>query len=96
MKIFVLAVLLTSISFLGFAGSYPFFSFKDTSKINYETDTVKLKIDGNNAYYQKVVKLDTNISEPVIYIRSLQFMASKNIQQTYGYQEEGKLIFSTM
>ncbi|HEY2580570.1 MAG TPA: hypothetical protein VGI43_02110 [Mucilaginibacter sp.] len=96
MKIFVLATLLTSISFARYAGSYTFFNFEDTSKINHESDTVKLQIDGSNAYYQKVVKLDTNISEPVIYVRVLQFMASKNIQQTYGYQEEGKLIFSTM
>ena len=33
--------------------------------------------------------------ESVIYLRAIQFMASKNFQQTYGYQEEGKLIFTT-
>lgn len=96
MKVFVLATILASISFTGIAGSYRVFNFRDTSKINYQTDTVKLQVDGNNAYYQKAVKLDTNLSEPVIYIRALQFMASKNFQQTYGYQEEGKLIFSTV
>jgi hypothetical protein len=96
MKIFVLAIILASISFTGFAGNRRFFYPRDTPRIDYQTDTVKLKIDGNNAYYQKVVKLDSNINEPTIYLRALQFMASKNIQQTYGYQPEGKLIFSTV
>lgn len=60
-----------------------------------QPDSVKLQIADNNAYYQKVVIVDSNITESMIYIRSLQFMASTNFQQTYGYEEEGKLIFTT-
>ena len=59
------------------------------------SDSVKLIIDGKSVYYQKTVKLDTGISISAIYLRALQFMAAKNFQQTYGYQEEGKLIFTT-
>jgi hypothetical protein len=58
-------------------------------------DSVTVQVDGNNAYYQKVVKLDSSITESLIYVRALQFMASKNFQQNYGYEEEGKLIFTT-
>jgi hypothetical protein len=58
-------------------------------------DSVKLLVDGNHAFYQKTVFLDSNITVSTIYIRAIQFMASKNITQTYGYQEEGRLIFST-
>ena len=60
-----------------------------------QAEPVKLIVDGNNAYYQRVVKVDTNIMLSSIYVRSLQFMASKNFTQTYGYEEEGKLIFTT-
>jgi hypothetical protein len=60
-----------------------------------QEETVKLQIDKNNAYYQKVVKVDSNITVSAIYIRALQFMAAKNFQQNYGYEEEGKLIFTT-
>jgi hypothetical protein len=59
-------------------------------------DSVKLQINDNNAYYQKAVRVDSNITEDLIYVRAIQFMASKNIQQNYGYEEEGKLIFTTM
>src|ERR1700754_2383542 len=62
---------------------------------NLQVDSVRLHVDGNNAYYQRVVKVDSNINENLIYIRSMQFMASKNFQQTYGYEEEGKLIYTT-
>jgi hypothetical protein len=62
---------------------------------NVQADSVKLQVDSGHVYYQKVVKVDSGISEGKIYIRAIQFMASKNIQQNYGYQEEGKLIFST-
>jgi hypothetical protein len=58
-------------------------------------DSVKLTIDGTNTYYQKTVKLDTGTSVSLIYIRALQFMAAKNFQQNYGYEQEGKLIFTT-
>jgi hypothetical protein len=58
-------------------------------------DSVTLSIDGTNAYYQKTVKVDSGIGISAMYLRSLEFMAAKNYQQTYGYQEEGKLIFTT-
>ena len=58
-------------------------------------DSVKLKVEGTNAYYQKAEKLDTGIGVSLIYVRALQFMAAKNFQQNYGYEEEGKLIFTT-
>ncbi len=61
-----------------------------------QPDSVKMIIDGTRAYYQKTVKVDSNITEGLIYIRAMQFMASKNIQQNYGYEEEGKLIFTTI
>lgn len=58
-------------------------------------DTVKLIIDGTSAYYQKTVKVDTGIGVSLIYLRTLQFMAAKNFQQTYGFEQEGKEIFTT-
>lgn len=69
------------------AAKFPF----NTSQI----DTVKLITDGNRVFYQQTIKVDSNIKEPIIYLRTVQFMAAKNITQTYGYQQEGKLIFST-
>ena len=57
-------------------------------------DSVKLLTDGHQAYYQKTVKADS-VSEALIYLRAVQFMAAKNIQQNYGYQDEGKLICTT-
>ena len=58
-------------------------------------DSLILKIDGNTAYYQNTVKVDTGIGVNLIYVRTLQFMAAKNFQQTYGFEEEGKEIFTT-
>jgi hypothetical protein len=57
-------------------------------------DSVKLTVEGDHAYYQKVVKADS-VTEGTIYQRAVQFMAAKNFQQNYGYQQEGKLIFTT-
>ncbi len=57
-------------------------------------DSVKLIAEGEYAYYQKTVKADS-IPEGLIYLRAIQFMAAKNFQQNYGYQQEGKLIFTT-
>lgn len=74
----------------GYAGTYA-----DSTIMKTRPDSVKLKADSSNAYYQKVVNVDNNITEGIMYGRVLQFMAAKNIQQTYGYQEEGKLIFTT-
>ena len=63
---------------------------------NTQNDTsVNLIVNGKNAYYQKTVKVDSNIMESMIYLRSLEFMAAKNFQQTYGYEQEGKLICTT-
>ncbi len=60
-----------------------------------EIDSVKLQIDGNNAYYQKTVKVDSGIKVSMIYLRALQFMAAKNFQENCGYEQEGKQIFTT-
>lgn len=83
-------------SFSGIAGPINFVFYQGrTSRAEYQSDSVKLVADSGHAYYQKVVKVDSNISEGKIYLRAVQFMAGKNIQQNYGYQQEGKLIFST-
>ena len=58
-------------------------------------DSVKLIIDGTSAYYQRTVKVDTGVGVSLIYLRTLQFMAAKNFQQTYGFEQEGKEIFTT-
>ncbi|SDT22075.1 hypothetical protein SAMN05216490_2773 [Mucilaginibacter mallensis] len=58
-------------------------------------DSVSLRVDGTNAYYQKTVKVDSSIMESMIYLRSLEFFAAKNFQQNYGFDQEGKLICTT-
>ena len=67
------------------------------NKTNYAqaNDSIKLKVEGTNAYYQQAVKVDSDITENKIYMRALEFMAAKNFQQNYGYDEEGKLICTT-
>jgi hypothetical protein len=60
-----------------------------------ELDSVGLRIDNTNAYFQKTFKVDSNIKISTIYTRALQFMAAKNFQQNYGYEQEGKMIFTT-
>ncbi|HEY0243994.1 MAG TPA: hypothetical protein VGC01_00390, partial [Mucilaginibacter sp.] len=42
----------------------------------------------------QTVKADT-LPVDLIFNRAIQFMAAKNFTQTYGDQEEGKLIFTT-
>lgn len=59
-------------------------------------DSIKLKIEGKTAYYIQAVKVDSGITEHKIYMRTLEFMAGKNFQQNYGYDEEGKLICTTV
>ena len=54
-------------------------------------DSINLKTENNNAYYQKTFKVDSNIKVSTIYTRVLEFMAAKNFQQNYGYEQEGKL-----
>ena len=52
-------------------------TFAQTKPAQPPADSIKLKVDGKQAYYQNTVKADS-ISEPVIYNRIVQFMASKN------------------
>lgn len=62
----------------------------------YALDSVKLIVDSNHmAYYQQTISLDSSIKLSTIYTRTLEFMAARNFQQTYGYEQEGKLIFTT-
>jgi hypothetical protein len=96
MRILLLSIILAFIAFTTYAQE----GTVKTSQVNSGpakplTDSVKLQIDGKNAYYQKIVKVDSSIKVSDIFIRALQFMAGKNFQQTYGYQQEGKLIFTT-
>jgi hypothetical protein len=83
MKTFILAIVFASASFAANAAT----------AIS-PPDSVKLRVDGIHCYYQKVIRTDS-ISEGMIYARAVQFMASKNFTQNYGYEEEGKLIFTT-
>jgi hypothetical protein len=64
------------------------------SNTSVSPDSVKLTIEGNYAFYQGKVKVDS-LPEGLMYIRAVQFMAAKNFQQNYGYQEEGKMIYFT-
>lgn len=96
MKVLILSSMLASLSFIALASDERVSAYYVNNLINNpQTDSVTLQVDGNNAYYQKVVKVDSNITESMIYGRALQFTASKNFQQNYGYEEEGKLIFTT-
>jgi YD repeat-containing protein len=58
-------------------------------------DSLKLKIEGSTGYYMQTIRVDSGITEHKIYQRTLEFMAAKNFQQNYGYDEEGKLICTT-
>src|ERR1700754_753603 len=96
MKKLLLSLILALISFVVHAQDGKVRSYEVNSAApTPPTDSVKLKVEGTNAYYQKAVKVDTGIGVSLIYVRSLQFMAAKNFQQNYGYEEEGKLIFTT-
>lgn len=60
------------------------------------TDSVALLVDSDrDAYYQKAIVVKPSIPAYIIYERAVQFMASKNFTQTYGNDNEGKLIFTT-
>jgi hypothetical protein len=59
-----------------------------------QADTMKLQVDNRDAFYKQTVKADS-LSVDLIFNRTIQFMAAKNFTQTYGYEEEGKLIFTT-
>jgi hypothetical protein len=69
-------------------------AFTVTAHAAAPADTVKLLVEGTNAYYQKVVKADS-IPEGLIFNRALEFLAAKNYQQNFGDEQEGKLIFNT-
>jgi hypothetical protein len=97
MKTLIFSVVFAIITSTTFAGHlYNYYNYHTGHFLaGAQSDSLKLKLDGEHAYYQKVVKVDSNLRESTIFIRIIQFMASKNFQQTYGYQEEGKLIFTT-
>lgn len=59
-------------------------------------DSIKLKIEGTTGFYMQTIKVDSSITEHRIYQRTLEFMAAKNFQQNYGYDEEGKLICTSV
>jgi hypothetical protein len=87
MKTLVLIVAFAFASFTAFSNS----SLLAAAKI----DSIKLQTDTKgNAFYKQTVKVDT-LAVDLIYNRAVQFMAAKNFTQTYGYEEEGKLIFTT-
>lgn len=86
--------------FLGIAFTIATFAAKAqdanvNSAITAQQEAVKMQLYNSNAYYQKVVKVDSSIKVSDIYLRTLQFMAAKNFSQTYGYEQEGKMIFTT-
>jgi hypothetical protein len=64
-------------------------------EVSVQQEPIKIKVENNDAYYQNTVKVDSNIKISTIYTRALQFMAVKNFQQTYGFEQEGKLIFTS-
>ncbi|HEY4195244.1 MAG TPA: hypothetical protein VGM63_06900 [Mucilaginibacter sp.] len=96
MKKLLFSLFLASISCMVYAqdGAVRTYQVNSAAPVQ-PTDSVKLTVEGTNAYYQKVEKADTGIGVGLIYVRALQFMAAKNFQQNYGYEEEGKLIFTT-
>jgi hypothetical protein len=93
MKTAVLSLLIIFIASTSWAsGSY----LADNKVIASSTpDSLKLISDINGNYYQKIVKVSNNISDSSVYIKILEFMASKNIQQSYADDEGRKLIFTT-
>lgn len=92
MKTLIVCIGLSFITLIGYAQDE---SGKNGMVPMPQGDSVVMKIDGNTAYYQRSVKVDTGIGVSLIYLRTLQFMAAKNFQQTYGYEQEGKEIFTT-
>ncbi|MFI5163153.1 MAG: hypothetical protein ACHQHN_17865 [Sphingobacteriales bacterium] len=97
MKMFVLGLGLISITTIAVArGQGPIGTYVSHDKNLTIIDSVKLRVEGDNAYYQKTVKVDSNIKVSMIYLRTLQFMSAKNFTQNYGYEEESKMIFTTM
>ncbi|MDB5145171.1 MAG: hypothetical protein JWQ66_3884 [Mucilaginibacter sp.] len=96
MKTLLLSIILVSLTVTTYAqgGTVRTYQVNSAAPLAL-ADSAKIIVEGTNAYYQKSVKVDTGIGVSLIYIRALQFMAAKNFQQNYGYEEEGKLIFTT-
>ena len=92
MKALLICISLAFVAFTGYAQDE---TGKNGVVLMPQGDSVIMKIDGNTAYYQKSVKVDTGIGVSLIYLRTLQFMAAKNFQQTYGFEQEGKEIFTS-
>src|ERR1700761_174423 len=75
-----------------FAGN----SYAQLTKPNTQYDTLKLLADSNrNVYYQKTVTTRVNLTADRIYEHVLQFMAAKNFVQTFGDDQQWKVIFTT-
>lgn len=90
MKTLATALILSFVSHYVYAGIG-----KSARNIAIAFDTVKLKVDSDrNVYYQNTVNVK-GITVDMIYTRAVQFMAAKNIQLNYGYEQDGKLIFTT-
>jgi hypothetical protein len=91
MKTLITTLILGVIGHVAFAGNGQW----STRSITYAPDTVKLIADSErNVYYQNTVFVK-GITVDMIYTRAVQFMAAKNIQLNYGYEQDGKLIFTT-
>jgi hypothetical protein len=70
--------------------------FQSFAQANHNADTVKLIADTSGVtYYQKTFIVPAKINDSVTYNKILEFMAAKNIQQTYADDSGRKLIFST-
>jgi hypothetical protein len=90
MKTYILAAALALVTLTAYANN----TKSQLVRVEQQSDSIKLKVDGTHCYYQQTIKVDS-IPVSKIYLRALQFMASKNFQQNYGYEEEGKAIFTT-
>ena len=91
--ILILACLITTIT--GYAKNVADLEKPNGFSITFPADSIKITVEGTQAYYQKVFKTDTGIKVSTIYRRTLQFMAAKNFQQNYGYEQEGKMILTS-
>jgi hypothetical protein len=102
MKTFSLSLILAFITWASCAqgNTARIYQVSNPSKSENETPPpqdgpIQLIIDSTTAYYQKTVKVDSNITLSMIYVHALQFFAGKNFQQNYGYEQEGKMIYTT-
>jgi len=90
MKTLLSGLLLAFAAISGFSGQ------GYASAINAPADTLKLQADSShNVYYQKTVRVNSNIMAPQIFDRAVQFAAGKNFVQNYADDQEWKLIFTS-